>query len=203
MQWREMNYLLRDGEIRTPSKLAREHTYAFHVERVSWTGGARGREGGGVYSFVARLSHLTIDHASLSRQSTASTIPNRDTSKFGRSVRFSFHYAVGGLEGSRLFARGRRASVVPDIYIYIYIYLDGTWHVEERCLGLAHERQCSSTSPLDIGVRRKLMGCVIREFWRCEASYTGWCAYVWLHFVREEIPSTDAASVSAGAMGGG
>ena len=35
--------------------------------------------GGGAYSFVACLSHLTIDHASLSRRSTVPT-PNRDTS---------------------------------------------------------------------------------------------------------------------------
>ena len=35
--------------------------------------------GGGAYSFVACLSHLTIGHASLSRRSTAPT-PNRDTS---------------------------------------------------------------------------------------------------------------------------
>ena len=34
---------------------------------------------GGVSSFVARLSHLSIDHASLSRRSTVPT-PNRDTS---------------------------------------------------------------------------------------------------------------------------
>ena len=35
--------------------------------------------GGGAYSFVACLSHLTIDHASLSIRSTVPT-PNRDTS---------------------------------------------------------------------------------------------------------------------------
>ena len=35
-------------------------------------------EGGGAYSFVARLSHLTIDHAILSRRSTVPT-PTRDT----------------------------------------------------------------------------------------------------------------------------
>ena len=35
--------------------------------------------GGGGYSSVACLSHLTIDHASLSRRSTVPT-PNRDTS---------------------------------------------------------------------------------------------------------------------------
>ena len=34
---------------------------------------------GAAYSFVACLSHLTIDHASLSRRSTVPT-PNRDTS---------------------------------------------------------------------------------------------------------------------------
>ena len=38
-----------------------------------------GGEGGGAYSFVACLGHLTIDHASLSRRSTVPT-PNRDTS---------------------------------------------------------------------------------------------------------------------------
>ena len=40
---------------------------------------SRGGGGGeGAYSFVACLSHLTIDHASLSRRSTVPT-PNRDT----------------------------------------------------------------------------------------------------------------------------
>ena len=38
-----------------------------------------GEGGGGAYSFVACLSNLTIDHASLSRRSTVPT-PNRDTS---------------------------------------------------------------------------------------------------------------------------
>ena len=41
-----------------------------------WSGDV---EGGGGYSFVACLSHSTIDHASLSRRSTVTT-PNRDTS---------------------------------------------------------------------------------------------------------------------------
>ena len=36
------------------------------------------RAGGGGYSFVAWLSHLIVDHASLSRRTTALT-PNRDT----------------------------------------------------------------------------------------------------------------------------
>ena len=39
----------------------------------------RWRGGGGAYSFVACLSHLTIDDASLLRRSTVPT-PNRDTS---------------------------------------------------------------------------------------------------------------------------
>ena len=42
-----------------------------------WLGRVGG--GGGGYSFFACLSHLTIDHASLSRRSTVPT-PNRDTS---------------------------------------------------------------------------------------------------------------------------
>ena len=42
-------------------------------------GCGRGGEGGGAYSFVACLRHLTIDHASLPRRSTAPT-PNKDTS---------------------------------------------------------------------------------------------------------------------------
>ena len=46
-----------------------EGAYSF----VGWGGGGMG------YSFVACLSHLTVDHASLSRQSTVPT-PNRDTS---------------------------------------------------------------------------------------------------------------------------
>ena len=41
--------------------------------------GREGGERGGAYSFVACLSHLTIDHASLSRRSTGPT-PNRHTS---------------------------------------------------------------------------------------------------------------------------
>ena len=50
---------------------------------------AGGRVGGRAYSFFACLRDLTIDHASLSRRSTVPT-PNRDTSNFGRSLRF-FH----------------------------------------------------------------------------------------------------------------
>ena len=50
--------------------------------------------GGGkeAYSFVACLSHLTIDHASLSRRNTVPSPPtiNRDTSNVRRSVRFFF-----------------------------------------------------------------------------------------------------------------
>ena len=48
-------------------------------ERLGVGGGGKwdGRGGGGD-SFVACLSHLTIDHASLSRRSTVPT-PNRDT----------------------------------------------------------------------------------------------------------------------------
>ena len=55
-------------------------------------GGVRGREwgwgwrwGGGGFSFVACLSHLTIDHASLSRRSTVLT-PNKDTSNIGALI---------------------------------------------------------------------------------------------------------------------
>ena len=128
-----------------------------------------------MYSFVACLSHLTIDHASLSRQSTACTIPNRGTSKIWALSTFFPYITRWGFGGEAVVCTWKE-GIGGTRYIYIYIYLDGTWHVEERCLGLAHERQCSSTSPLDIGVRRKLMGCVIREFWRREASYTGWCA---------------------------
>ena len=42
---------------------------------------AAGAGGGGAYPFVACLSHMTIDHASLLRRSTVPT-PNRDTSNF-------------------------------------------------------------------------------------------------------------------------
>ena len=45
--------------------------------------------GGRAHSLIACLSHLTIDHASLSRRSTVPA-RNRDTSTFGRSLRF-FH----------------------------------------------------------------------------------------------------------------
>ena len=43
---------------------------------------------GGEYSFVSCLSHLTIDHASLSRRSTIPT-PNRDTSNMWPLITFS------------------------------------------------------------------------------------------------------------------
>ena len=49
------------------------------------------RRGGGAHSFVACLSHLAIDHASLSRRSTVPTPTPRETPPtFGRSLRF-FH----------------------------------------------------------------------------------------------------------------
>ena len=41
--------------------------------------------GGGVYSFVACLGHLTIDHASLLRRSTVPS-PNGDTSDIGAVI---------------------------------------------------------------------------------------------------------------------
>ena len=43
--------------------------------------------GGGAYPFVACLSHLTIDHASLSRRDTVPT-PNRDTSNIWALISF-------------------------------------------------------------------------------------------------------------------
>ena len=40
--------------------------------------------GGGAYSFAARLNHVAIDHASLSRGSIVpTTIDSRDTSSMG------------------------------------------------------------------------------------------------------------------------
>ena len=49
-------------------------------------GGFARREGrGGAYSFVACLSPLTIDHASLSRRSAVS-LPNRDTSNISALI---------------------------------------------------------------------------------------------------------------------
>ena len=47
------------------------------------------REAGEAYSFVACLSHVTIDHASLSRQSTVPT-PNRDTSRIRACITFFY-----------------------------------------------------------------------------------------------------------------
>ena len=47
--------------------------------------------GGGAYSFVACLSHSTIDHASLSRRSTVPT-PNRDTNIWALITFFSIYY---------------------------------------------------------------------------------------------------------------
>ena len=49
------------------------------VGAVGVEDGSGGTLGGGGYSFVACLDHLTFDHASLSRRSTVPT-PNRDTS---------------------------------------------------------------------------------------------------------------------------
>ena len=56
--------------------------------------------GGGAYLFVARLSHFTIDHASLSRRSTVPTIPPI----IGRSLRYfhtlhTFVFAGAGKQG--------------------------------------------------------------------------------------------------------
>ena len=54
----------------------------------------RGREGGegkGAYSFVACLSHLTIDHVSLSRRSTVTT-PIRHLKRLGAHYAFPIHY---------------------------------------------------------------------------------------------------------------
>ena len=50
------------------------------------------KEGGGAYLFVACLSDLTIDHASLSRQNTAPTF-NRGTSNVWAHV-FSAYYIL-------------------------------------------------------------------------------------------------------------
>ena len=50
------------------------------------------RGGEGAYSFVACLSHLTVDHASLSRRSTVPA-PNRDTSNIWAPIqKVSFMY---------------------------------------------------------------------------------------------------------------
>ena len=48
------------------------HTFDVSDEANSWYHSAR-NEGGGEYWFVACLSHLTLDHASLSRRSTVPT----------------------------------------------------------------------------------------------------------------------------------
>ena len=46
--------------------------------------------GGGMYSFFARLSHLTIDQASLSRRSTVLTPNKRHLQQRALSVFFSY-----------------------------------------------------------------------------------------------------------------
>ena len=48
------------------------------------------RRAGGMYSFVDCLSHLTIDHASLSRRSTVPT-PNADTSSIWALSTFVYY----------------------------------------------------------------------------------------------------------------
>ena len=58
--------------------------------------------GGGAYSFIACLSHSTIDHESLSRRSTVLT-PTRDTSNIGALITYITQqflaYLIGGLNG--------------------------------------------------------------------------------------------------------
>ena len=49
------------------------------------------RGDGGAYSFVARLSHLTTDHASLSRRSIVPT-PDRDIQHLGAHYVFAMYY---------------------------------------------------------------------------------------------------------------
>ena len=61
-----------------PYKSGKDHGGVFTNES--------GGEGEGGDSFVACLSLLTIDHASISRWNTVPT-PIRDTSNFGRSLR--------------------------------------------------------------------------------------------------------------------
>ena len=71
VQYTEVTYSLEAIASSSPSFTILTYTGAY----ATGTGG----EGGGGYSFVACLSHLTIDHASLSRWSPVLT-PKRDTS---------------------------------------------------------------------------------------------------------------------------
>ena len=61
------------------------------LEKKDWGGLGKdaGGGGGGAYSFVAHLSHLTIDHASRLRRSTVPTATVIETPPaFGCSLRF-------------------------------------------------------------------------------------------------------------------
>ena len=62
-------------------------TFEDVVAGVGAKSGSAAKSVGGAYSFVAGLSHLTIDHASLSRRSTVPT-PSRDTSNIRALVTF-------------------------------------------------------------------------------------------------------------------
>ena len=79
--------------------------------RCSLLAGKSGRGGGGAYSFVACLSHLTIDHASLPRRIIVPT-PNRDTSNVWAFITF-FHTGRG------------RGGVRNHSRLFLYFFLAG------------------------------------------------------------------------------
>ena len=71
------------------------------LEEVGGWGWGWGDRGGGVYSFVACLSHLTIDHASVSRWCTVPA-PDRDTSNIWALITlFSIYYKKSVCWGAR------------------------------------------------------------------------------------------------------
>ena len=73
----------------------------------------RGGEGG-AYSFVARLNQLAVDHASLSRRSTA-PIPTRETNIWALSAFLSYvTYAVLSLSHPSPL-RGELLITTPDV----------------------------------------------------------------------------------------
>ena len=110
----------------------------------SGEGTGTGTGGGAAYSFVACLSHLTIDHASLSRRSTVPTpTPNRDTSNIWALITLlpCITYKLCAYPIPVLFRRLRPPSISPRIAI-VFSLLSIVCQTLSRC----HIRIISSIS---------------------------------------------------------
>ena len=102
----------------TPSTKRCEHTSRVHV----------GRAGAGGYSFVACLSHLTMDHASRSGRSTVPT-PNRHLQHWGAHCFFSIQYIKNAVPIKVRFAVKRSFSVPTTVTLRCYQQATKLWHL--------------------------------------------------------------------------